>query len=128
MSIGISPLVATVLLIAVTMTIAGILAYWASTFVSGTLPPTDCTSASFTVISKQTTGGKLFLTLQNTGKIDLTITNITLIYSDGTVDVRSPNKVMPAGQVTTLSLDSVTSGYINCIISTNCPDKYQSCM
>ncbi|MBI2547246.1 MAG: hypothetical protein HYW23_02255 [Candidatus Aenigmarchaeota archaeon] len=42
---GISPIVASVLLIAITMTIAGVLAYWSSTFVSNTLPGENTTTA-----------------------------------------------------------------------------------
>ena len=38
MAKGISPLVATVLLIAVTMTLAGIIAFWGSSFVRTSLP------------------------------------------------------------------------------------------
>ncbi len=44
-SLGISPLVAAVLLIAVTMTIAGLLAYWATSFVRTSLPETNRTEA-----------------------------------------------------------------------------------
>ncbi|MDD5416782.1 MAG: hypothetical protein PHU12_02285 [Candidatus Aenigmarchaeota archaeon] len=51
MAKGISPLVATVLLIAITMAIAAILANWATTYTENALPSTSCVGGTVRFVS-----------------------------------------------------------------------------
>jgi flagellin-like protein len=126
---GISPLVATVLLIAVTMTIAGVLAYWASGFVASSLPTSSCAVARFTIQSKSydILDQKMVLFIQNNGPVDLVITNITFGYADGTIDTRNISERLPSASLKSVVLENVTSNYILCSIYSDCPNVYASC-
>ncbi len=90
---AISPLVAAVLLVAITMTIAGMLAFWASTFIKtqtetfeNQTQQTKCSFASIDIFdcSYDTSSGTLTLVLQNTGGIALQNLTANVIYSDKT--------------------------------------------
>jgi len=134
MSKGISPLVATVLLIAVTMTLAGIIAFWGSSFVRTSLPTENqtqtlqaCTGGSIRLISSNynSSTSTLSLTIYNDGVQRLTITNITFIYSDRAESKEINSEISP-GQPLVRSLENIASGFNNFIISTNCPNVYIS--
>jgi flagellin-like protein len=129
---GISPLVATVLLIAITMTLAGIVAFWGSSFVRTSLPSENqtqtlqaCTGGSIKLISSSynSTTGIFSMTIYNDGPQRLTLTNITFIYADRT-EAKEINAEISPAQVFVKSVDNVASGYNSFIISTNCPNVY----
>jgi len=129
---GISPLVATVLLIAVTMTLAGIVAFWGSSFVRTTLPTENqtqviqaCVGGSLKLLqsSYNSTTNVLSLTIYNDGTQKLTLTNITFIYSDR-VDTKEINTEISPGQPIVKNIENVTENYNSFIISTNCPYIY----
>lgn len=131
---GLSPLVATVLLIAVTMTIAGIIAYWASSFTKGSLPSKNktsgleaCTGADFTIYYQtyNSTTKKLVLVLQNTGSADLKLTNITFLYPDGSLDSKRLDSTLTQGSLKSFTMLNVTSGYKSYTIFTTCPNVYR---
>jgi len=127
---GISPLVATVLLIAVTMTIAGALAYWASSLVSTTLPLGECASASIAIQSKNYMPDTqiLVMFLRNSGPSELLVTNVTLGYSDGTLDTRNISRRISPGSLDSIKLENVAPNYIICSVYTHCPNVYASCL
>ena len=129
---GISPLVATVLLIAITMTLAGIVAFWGSSFVRTTLPTENqtqtmqaCVGGSIKLISQSynSTTNVLSLTFYNDGPQKLTLTNITFIYSDRAETKEINSEISPA-QVLIKTIDNVTSNYNSFLVSTNCPNIY----
>ena len=129
---GISPLVATVLLIAITMTLAGIVAFWGSSFVRTTLPTENqtqtmqaCVGGSIKLISQSynSTTNALSLTFYNDGTQKLTLTNITFIYSDRAETKEINSEIAPA-QVLIKTIDNVASNYNSFLISTNCPNIY----
>jgi len=129
---GISPLVATVLLIAITMTLAGIVAFWGSSFVRTTLPTENqtqtmqaCVGGSIKLISQSynSTTNVLSLTFYNDGTQKLTLTNITFIYSDRAETKEINSEIAPA-QVLIKTIDNVASNYNSFLISTNCPNIY----
>jgi flagellin-like protein len=129
---GISPLVATVLLIAITMTLAGIVAFWGSSFVRTSLPSENqtqtlqaCTGGSIKLISSSynSTTGIFSMTIYNDGPQRLTLINITFIYADRT-EAKEINAEISPAQVFVKSVDNVASGYNSFIISTNCPNVY----
>jgi len=129
---GISPLVATVLLIAITMTLAGIVAFWGSSFVRTTLPTENqtqtmqaCVGGSIKLISQSynSTTNVLSLTFYNDGPQKLTLTNITFIYSDRAETKEINSEISPA-QVLIKTIDNVASNYNSFLVSTNCPNIY----
>ena len=131
---GISPLVATVLLIAVTMTIAAIIAYWASSFTRSSLPSENrttsmesCAGADFNIYYQtyNSTTKNLVIVLQNTGSASLTITNITFIYPDGSLESKIISMSLPESSLKSYTLSNVTSGYKSYTIFTNCPNVYR---
>jgi flagellin-like protein len=132
MSKAISPLVATVLLIAITMTLAGIVAFWGSSFVRTSLPTENqtqtlqaCTGGSIKLISSSynSTSNVFSMTIYNDGTQKLTLTNITFIYADK-ADAKEINAEISPAQVFVKAIDNVTNGYNSFMISTNCPNVY----
>ncbi len=132
MSKGISPLVATVLLIAVTMALAGVVALWGSSFVRTGLPGENkteelqaCAGGSIKLISSsynQTTE-TFSMTIYNDGIQRLTITNITFMYIDRTEE-KGVNTDISPGQIIMKVVENVPSGYDSFMIKTNCPNIY----
>lgn len=85
---GISPLIATIMLIAFTMIVAGILAGWATRFVTtqvGTLQ--SCSNAQILIQNGyyNASGHTLYLTVYNVGKVPLTGFTLIMTYNNGTV-------------------------------------------
>jgi len=89
---GISPLVASVLLIAITMSVAGILAFWVSSYTSQTLPKTnrteeECRFSNLEIWScnLNTQTGKVTFTLHNIGLYDIGDLKVFVVLNDNTV-------------------------------------------
>jgi flagellin-like protein len=129
---GISPLVATVLLIAITMTLAGIVAFWGSSFIRTSLPTEnqtqsfqECVGGSIKLFSHNynSTTNVFSMVIYNDGNQKLKLTNITFIYSDRSDAKFIESEISPT-QVFVKNIDNVTSGYNSFIISTNCPNVY----
>lgn len=82
---GISPLIASVLLIAVTMAIAGVLASWATQFSAGRLTRTNeeanCIGA-LDISSLKFDAGMITLKIRNIGNINLTNLKANVEYDD----------------------------------------------
>jgi len=89
---GISPLIAAVLLIAFTMTIAGLMAAWAQSFVSGQTEELttaaresqQCTGANFNIDSIKTNSTHVSLVLYNNGGMELNDFDVFLTYENST--------------------------------------------
>jgi len=133
MAKGLSPLVATVLLIALTMTISALLAYWTSTFVRGGLPEKEhtqalekCAASDFEVYSQSynSTTQVFKIILQNTGNYDLKITNLTVVYPDNSIITKSIEKTLPKSGILALNFSDISPGYSNYTIFTECPNIY----
>lgn len=127
---GISPLIAAVLLIAVTMTIAGVLAYWASTFVKGGLEQssnqtvaTECNFANFVVdaCSFNPASGRMTFILDNIGTVGLSNISVFVIYPDNSINSSSVNGTLSSGTLRSFSVDGVSPGYSKVTFRTNCP-------
>ena len=127
---AVSPLVAAVLLIAVTMTIAGMLAYWASGFVRqqteafSNQSTVTCTGANFVVYScnYNSTAQQLKLILDNVGTINLKNLTANIIYPDATVLASSLNSSLPSGgALKSYTIGGINSGYTGIEIKTECP-------
>lgn len=127
---GISPLVAAVLLIAVTMTIAGVLAYWASTFVRGQTDTfanqtvaSECNFASFVVeaCSYDQANERMTFILNNVGSIDLNNVTVFTIYPDNTVNSTGTGQGLPSATLKSFSVSGVSPGFSTVSIRTHCP-------
>jgi flagellin-like protein len=129
---GISPLVAAVLLIAVTMTIAGVLAYWASGFVqqqtalfSNETVATECNFAKFRIYScnYNSTSQRLNLLLENNGAVNLKNIVVYFIYTDNVTSV-AVNTSLLANRLTSFAIDGVTAGFSKFQIRTHCANAF----
>jgi|GEM_PF-1022321 len=128
---GISPLVAAVLLIAVTMTVAGLLAYWASSFVTTSLPETnetatECRFADFSIYSCTHTNSTdtLNVILENLKNIELRNLRTFLFYKDGSVsDPINLNESLPAGgMLKSYTMIPIYENFTKISIRTHCPE------
>lgn len=127
---GISPLVAAVLLIAVTMTIAGILAYWASSFTRAQISAfenqtvtTECSFANFrfyTCKYDSSTGTMSFI-LDNPSNVNLKDLVAFIIYRNNTIQQIPLDKDLPANQIQSFSISGISSDYSSITIRTHCP-------
>jgi len=132
---GISPLVAAVLLIAATMSIAGILAYWASSFMrvqteafQNQSVTGECNYADFRIYScnYNTTSDKISMILENLRDVTLKDLNLYLFYTNGTVSSPiSLNDTLSAKQFKSFFISDV-SEFSSLTIKTNCPDISKS--
>lgn len=131
---GISPIVAAVLLIAITMTIAGVLAYWSSTFVSTGLPTENATTSQCRVAQFEflncrynSTGQTLVFSLNNVRSVDLLNLIAFVEYGNGTIASVIPlNQSLAGGTIRSYSLSGVSSDFSSLIIKTNCPELSKS--
>lgn len=126
---GVSPLVAAVLLIAVTMTIAAMLSYWASGFVRSRteewekrLPAGECSFANFRVYSCKYDTGTITMVLENVKDVDLRNITAYVLNSDSSIDVKTGLSDLPALQIKSYSLTGISASYEKITIKTHCPD------
>ena len=91
---GISPIIASVILIAVTMTVAGVLAFWAAQFVRGKVKTfeeqtaeRECDFADFDIFSCTYDADKksVSIILQNLRKVDLKNITAFVIYENDSI-------------------------------------------
>lgn len=125
---GISPLVAAVLLIAVTMTIAGILSYWASSYVKVRLEEKqnetimiECSGADFDIYSVMydSSTQNLTLILHNKQLVPLKDLKVTFFYSTG-LEEKTLDKILPANSYVSYTIPGV-GNYTKFIVTTHCP-------
>lgn len=126
---GLSPLIAAVILIAATMSIAGILAYWASGFVKTKLKETEaltggteCLGADFKIKDVSYEDNTLHLILDNRRSVDLLLTNLFLIYPENEVEIKPLNQTLKGNEIKALTINNVRPGFLTGEIKTHCPD------
>jgi flagellin-like protein len=136
---GISPLVASVLLIAVTMTIAGAVAYWASSFVGqqtkmfeNQTVTSECNFADFSVYSctYNSTTLNMTLILENIRSVELKNLTAQVIFPNGTISIIPLNDSLPTAPFNLKSFRfSSAPDYSKIKITTHCPTitKESSC-
>jgi len=129
---GISPLVAAVILIAATMSIAGILSYWATSFVRTRLTSaenatgdTTCLAAQFRLYSGNydNVTEELILILENQRSIDLELRELYLFYSGN--DLRSKtitDNILLGNRLKSINITEVDDNFERGVVKTNCPD------
>lgn len=135
MSKGVSPLVASVLLIAATMSIAGILAFWASNFARSQTASfenqtiaTECNFATFEfyTCSYDSSNSKILLSLNNNGQVNLKNLVAYVQYGDGSLVPINITDPLPQNSLKQFYLSNISSNYTNIIIKTNCVNLQRS--
>ena len=128
---AISPLVAAVLLIAVTMTIAGVLAYWASSWVKEQTASWEnqtilgeCRFADFKIsdCSYNSTSQNMSLILENIRNIELRNITVYVTYANKTVSSISLNQTLQANAVQSFVASGISSNYEEITVKTHCPE------
>jgi flagellin-like protein len=125
MTKGVSPLVATVLLVAATMSIAGILAYWTSGFVKSTLPEINttqeqCKYSGFKIYqcSYSNTTSQLLITLNNYKTIEVKNLVLYSFFSNGTTSSGiNLNQSLIPGEFKTYTINNFDQNFTKIIIS-----------
>lgn len=129
---GLSPLVAAVMLIVVTMTIAALLAFWASQYVLTSLPEqnqtqmeAECRFAGFNIFDciYRNSTDSINLILENTEGTELRDMRVYLIFPNGTV---SEPRTLPGALSSDASLksyviDDVYDSFSRLRVTTHCP-------
>ena len=138
---GISPIVAAVLLIAVTMTIAGGLALWATKLVGEQLPDPEeevaCKLATFDFLSCKynSTTQDLIFSLTNRREVELKNLTASIVYPNGTIcgsdcstSALALNSTLKTGTeaIKSFSISNIPSDFSSILIKTHCPDVESS--
>ena len=126
---GISPIVAAVLLIAVTMTLAGGLALWATKLVGEQLPEPEtevqCRLANFNFFSCKynSTTQTVIFSLSNGRDVELKNLTAFVNYNNGTVSGISLNDTLKTGtdSIKTFTIPHVSSDFSSVLVKTHCP-------
>ncbi len=127
---GISPLVAAVILIAATMSIAGILSYWATSFVRTRLisaenatEETTCLAAQFRLYSGtyDSINKELILILENQRSIDLELNGLYLFDENDVLTEEPLTGSLEGNRLKSFNITDV-SNFTKGIVKTNCPD------
>jgi len=114
---GISPIIGTVLLIAATMTIAGILAFWASSFVqqqteyySNETTSTFCNFANFRVLScmYNKTSDELAVVVDNYKSHTLKGFKAIVWYSDVDIQTFETDEEITANSIKSIMFENIT--------------------
>lgn len=122
---GISPLATAILLIAITMTVAGLIAYWAVSFVNRTEEENTedlCRTAGFKIYSCTylSDSQKLNLILENQGDIELRDLNVFLIFEDATLsEAMSLDQPLSVDALRSYSLSEIPE-FSKILVKTHC--------
>ena len=127
---GIDPIIAAVLLIAATMSIAAILAYWASSFVRTSLPEInqtqqECQFSDFTIYQCSYTNstGTLTLIINNIRTVQLQQLNTYIFDQTGTPGQSIPlNGTIDPGSFVPYALSGVSQNFSKIVVTSKvCP-------
>lgn len=128
---GLSPLIAAVILIAATMTIAGIVSFWTTGFIKSRLREAEnvtegsaCLGADFKFQIGRYEAGTLYFILENTRSVDLKIENLYLFYEGGTMKTRHIGRTLKANEIKEFNVTGITKNdldFTKATIKTDCP-------
>ncbi len=132
---GISPLIAAVLLIAFTVSIATIILGWFSSFTKGTTANISsqtqtaigCSAADITIDHIYCSGTTCRVLVSNTGSKDLTSVNAMIVTTDGTACSTTSSNNLTKGSTKSIEVNVTDCGTINsttfsrAIVTTECP-------
>jgi len=126
---GISPVVASVLLIAITMTIAAILAYWSSSYVKARLPSPEadpCSLANFDFYSCRfnATSGIIVFSLVNRANVELyNLTAFVNFENTSSSSGINLNGTLKTGteSIKSFSIPYISPDFSSILVKTHCP-------
>lgn len=125
---GASPLVSAVLLIAITMTTAGVLAFVASNFIKPSAADAasgaDCDDADFSIYSCtfDSQARRASIILQNLNVVELTSLRAFVIYSNGTVSEAVQLNATLGPSLKSFSVTGIDDGFARIVVRTQCPE------
>lgn len=137
---GISPIVAAVLLIAITMAIAGILSFWAGSFVQrnieegeNTTSELSCLNARFQVFSTCSyypINKEITVVLENQGSQDLVLDSLYVFYPNNFLKQFKLSGKLPGNQLipfnsTAFNVVGIDPGFQSFQLRTTCPNVYR---
>lgn len=123
-------MIAAVILIAATMTIAGILSFWTTSFIKSRLGEAEnvtegsvCPGADFEFQTGRYDGNTqtLYFILDNTRSVDLEIENLYLFYDDKMVPKRIGG-TLKANEIKEFNVTVEDLNFNRATIKTNCPE------
>ena len=126
--LGISPLAAAVILIAVTMTVSGMLAYWATNFVKtpvGAAAIDSCGTADFSIYYCNFDGssGTLSVILENLKAVEMDDLRVYFVYPDSTVsDAVALGAPLSGGVLKSYTVTDVDPSFTKIIVKAQCPE------
>ncbi len=135
MSKGLSPIVASVILIATTMAIAGILSFWAGSFVEkkvgeseNTTTDIACLNARFALFTKcqynpQTK--EINFILENQATQDIVLDSLYVFYPNNNLKSFKLSLRLPANQLVPFNQSGIDSGFTSFQLRTTCPNVYR---
>jgi flagellin-like protein len=131
---GISPLVASVLLIAISLTLAGILTTWGVTFIKGKTETfgnqttSECDIANFRIFkcSYNSTESEITLTLENRANVELKNLVAYINYPNASTFSYDLNDTLPSVALKTFNVSEVSDGYSTIVVKTHCPQISES--
>lgn len=114
---GISPIIASVLLLAVSLAVVGIFSGWAPQLAqdvtdrteNSTLETLNCNEASMEIRSAFWSGSDVTVALRNSGSQDLSQVSIVAYDSDQTILAQTTGVSVGAGNITEQTISSVSS-------------------
>jgi len=126
---AISPLVAAVLLIAITLTLAGMVAFWAAALVRGRVADLEnqtleeCMQADFSIYSCSYDNAtqRMTLVLNNLRSVDLHNITVWIFYPEK-IEARPTGRSLPANYYDVYKVENVTAGYTEVAVRTHCPE------
>jgi len=128
---GISPLIAEVLLIGFTVTVASIVILWVTGFTRTSTKTISsqaetqlaCTYGGidfYGTVNYNSTSQALFGYLKNTGNVPLGNINFQIVYSNGTIDSRPLDEVLAPTNIISFYFTGISSNIDSIHVSTNC--------
>lgn len=127
---GISPIVASVILIAITMAIAGILSFWAGNFVQKNIQETENSTGSISCIGAQFKAysackyypqtREIKMILENQREKDLTLTGVYVFYPNNLLKQEKISLVLPGNQLMPFNFSNVDPGFDSFQIRSSC--------
>ncbi len=132
---GISPLVAAVILIAATMSIAGIISFWASSFVTRELSGvenatagTTCAAAKFRLYSGSydVANKKLVFILENQRFQEVKLDRLYLFNPNNDLRSLTLNGTLAGNELKTFNVSGIDDGFERAEIRSTCPEVLAS--
>ncbi|MFH8092919.1 MAG: hypothetical protein QXM38_03190 [Candidatus Aenigmatarchaeota archaeon] len=135
MSKALSPIVASVILIATTMAIAGILSFWAGSFVEKKVSETSnatsdisCLNARFNLFTQckyNAERKEISFILESQATQDLVLDSLYVFYPDNNLKQFKLSLKLPANQLLPFSQGEIDPGFVSFQIRTTCPGVYK---